>query len=110
MTTVKTLIKHNMSGVEFSQITELLKTEDYKELLKYVNCHIAYKNNEMISCWAFANYYLLKGKVLPTEPKGTFIPNSLLFKSLCGADITISLRYSDQYVKEIRMQTVPLPL
>ena len=79
-------------------------------MLNWVNNYIAYKEDKMVCSWAYAHYYVPQGKKPPTEPKGTFQPNSFLFKALQDSCIIISLKCNNSYVRELRVQTVPLPL
>jgi len=107
---IKTDIKYTLSLEESLEMEAILNTENISTLLRYVNQHIAYKDNRMVGCWAYANHYVPAGKPPPTEPKGTFKPNSFLFKALKDSCIIISKKNNNSYVKELRIQTVPLPL
>ena len=106
---IKTDIIYTLSLEETLEMSTYLNLEQIPKLLKCINKYIAYKDDSMVSTWAYANHYVPSGKKPPTEPKGTFKPNSFLFKALDSACIIISIRKGD-YIRELRVQLVPLPL
>ena len=94
------------------KIGDLIKEEKISELIRLLNENFSYKfdDQQMIGTYAFADLFQPVGKKPPAEPKGTFKPNILLFKCLQDTDIIVKYRYSENYLKEFRAQTVPLPL
>ena len=107
---VKSDIHFSLSFEESLEMESFLNNEDIMTLLRYVNKYIAYKDNRMVGNWAYGNHYVPANKPPPTEPKGSFKPNSFLFKTLKDSCIVISKKNNNNYVKELRIQTVPLPL
>uniref|UniRef100_A0A6C0LN41 Uncharacterized protein n=1 Tax=viral metagenome TaxID=1070528 RepID=A0A6C0LN41_9ZZZZ len=111
MVFIKTNIPYEaLSLEENEEFKSYLMNEDHYSLLKLVNKKIAYNKELMVGIWSYGDIYLPSGKKPSVEPKGKFVPNSYMFKSLDKADIIISHRYNDTYVKELRVQFVPLPL
>lgn len=102
---IKSNIPHTLSLEESVEMDSLLSKENIHELLKLVNKNIAYNSEREVGAWAYANYTLPSSG----KPKGSFNPNSMMFDCLKNTCIVI---YSKNgiYTKELRVQTIPLPL
>ena len=107
---IKTEIPHTLTLEECTELKSYISNKDIKKALNFINQNIAYKDNLMVSTWAYGTYYAPPNKKLSVEPKGSFDPNSDIFRMLRNSCITLSVYESNNYIKELRIQTIPLPL